>query len=308
MLSSLAGRLARLARQCGPEEEARAAEAAGGAGLSAISGAIVDALDADRQIAEARRTFDLPAGAEPTEVQIQQTARALLAQAAAPIAASPALRRLLQDLKRRFEQIIDDVSEDEVLEAGASPDAQAKARALTASFARYLEDHREEIDALRFFYAQPYAARLRYDDLKALAAALRAPPRAWTPEKLWRAYETLDRDKVRGASAGRLLTDLVSLVRYALRRDGELAPFADRVRGRFDHWLARQRAGGRDFTPEQRRWLEMIRDHVAASVEMTVDDFDYAPFAEAGGLGRATRVFGEDLPTLLDELNEALAA
>ena len=308
MLSSLAGRLARLARQCGSEEEARVTEAAGGAGLSAISGAIVDALDADRQIAEARRTFELPAGAEPTEAQIQQAARALLAQAAVPIAASPALRRLLQDLKRRFEQIIDDVSEDEVLEAGASSDAQAKARALTTSFARYLEDHQEEIDALRFFYAQPYAARLRYDDLKALAAALRAPPRAWTPEKLWRAYETLDRDKVRSASAGRLLTDLVSLVRYALRRDGELAPFADRVRGRFDHWLARQRAGGRDFTPEQRRWLEMIRDHVAASVEMTVDDFDYAPFAEAGGLGRATRVFGEDLPALLDELNEALAA
>ena len=37
-----------------------------------------------------------------------------------------------------------------------------------------------------------------------------------TPEKLWRAYETLAKDKVRGASGKRLLTDIVSLVRTVL--------------------------------------------------------------------------------------------
>ena len=52
----------------------------------------------------------------------------------------------------------------------------------------------------------------------------------------------------------------------------------------------------------------MIRDHIAASVEMTVDDLDYAPFAEEGGLGRAKRIFGDRLGPLLDELNEVLAA
>ncbi len=41
---------------------------------------------------------------------------------------------------------------------------------------------------------------------------------------------------------------------------------------------------------------------------MTVEDLDYAPFAEEGGLGRAGQVFGGDLSGLLDELNEALAA
>ena len=34
----------------------------------------------------------------------------------------------------------------------------------------------------------------------------------------------------------------------------------------------------------------------------------HAPFAEEGGLGRAARVFGDGLPELLQELNEALAA
>ncbi len=118
----------------------------------------------------------------------------------------------------------------------------------------------------------------------------------------------IDRGVVRGASAQRLLTDLASLVRYALDQDEELAPFREHVQARFDHWLAQQRTAGRAFTPLQVRWLEMIRDHVAASVEMTLDDLDYAPFAEEGGLGRAAQVFGSELRPLLEELNEVLAA
>jgi type I restriction enzyme R subunit len=52
----------------------------------------------------------------------------------------------------------------------------------------------------------------------------------------------------------------------------------------------------------------MIRDHVATSLEITVDDFDLTPFTEEGGLGRAAQVFGPELRPLLDELNEALVA
>ena len=85
-------------------------------------------------------------------------------------------------------------------------------------------------------------------------------------------------------------------------------PFGERVRDRFDHWLAQQRNQGRNFTPEQVRWLEMMRDHIATSLEMDVNDFDLAPFAEEGGLGRAAQVFGKELPQLLREINEALAA
>lgn len=308
MLSSLAGRLARLDRQCGPEERQQIAAASGGPGIGAISRDIVERLDPDRQIAEARSTFNVPAGEEPTDQQVQQAAAALLKQAAEPIATRPALRRLLQDIKSRMEQIIDDISVDELVEAGASEQAKQKAQSLVASFEQFIADNRDEIDALQCFYGQPYAKRLRFGDLKALAEAIKAPPRAWTPEKLWRAYETLDRDRVRGASVQRLLTDLVSLVRFATRQDAELTPFREHVRARFDHWLAQQRTAGRDFTAEQLRWLEMIRDHVAASVEVSLEDFDYAPFAEEGGRGRAAQVFGEGLGPLLDELNQVLAA
>jgi len=215
---------------------------------------------------------------------------------------------LLTEIKRELEQVIDEVSQDELLEAGASAEAKEKAKALVTSFERFIDENRNEIDALQFFYAQPYSRRLSFKDIKALAEAIKAPPRSWTPEKLWRAYETLAKDKVRGASAHRLLTDIVSLVRFAVHKDDELVPFGDQVRARFDQWMAQQRDAGRAFTGDQRHWLEMMRDHIATSLEMTVEDFDLAPFAEEGGLGKAAQVFGGDVRAVLDELNGVLAA
>jgi type I restriction enzyme R subunit len=69
-----------------------------------------------------------------------------------------------------------------------------------------------------------------------------------------------------------------------------------------------QEKNGRTFTDEQRLWLEAIRDHIASSLAIQVDDFDYVPFAQRGGLGKATQVFGAQLAGLLSELNETLAA
>ena len=51
-----------------------------------------------------------------------------------------------------------------------------------------------------------------------------------------------------------------------------------------------------------------IRDHVAQSLEIDIDDFELTPFAEEGGLGRAAQVFGKELRDLIEELNGALAA
>lgn len=308
LLSSLAGRLSRLARKLGDDERARVARASDGLRLEDLAGAIVDGLDPDLQRAEARRAFEVPAGEQPTEAQVDQAAETLLRRATAPLATNPDLRDLLQVLRRELEQVIDEISEDELLEAGASEEAREKARTLVTSFEAFLAEHRDEIAALQLFYSQPYSRRLSYDDVKALADAIRTPPRSWTPERLWRAYETLEKNRVRGVSAKRLLTDVVSLVRFALHRDEELVPFRELVEERFENWLAQQREGGRAFTAEQLRWLEMMRDHVATSVEMTVEDLDYAPFAGEGGLGRAALVFGGELRKVMDELNEVLAA
>jgi type I restriction enzyme R subunit len=308
LLSSLASRLARLAKECGDEEHARIEEASGGVPLTAITHSIVDALDPDRQEALARKTHGLTGDQEPTEAQVEQASKALIKEAVEPLATRPGLRQVIQDVKRELEQIIDEVSKDTLLEAGTSAAAKEKARALVTSFERFLADNKDEIDALQFFYSVPHRDHLRFEDVKALATTIKAPPRSWTPEVLWRAYEILEKDKVRGASGKRLLTDIVSLVRFALHKDTELVPHAERVRARFDNWMAQQANRGRTFTEQQVRWLEMMRDHVATSLEIGIDDFDNVPFGQEGGLGRAHEVFGDDLGPLLRELNEVLAA
>jgi len=84
-----------------------------------------------------------------------------------------------------------------------------------------------------------------------------------------------------------------------------LEPYPDLVERRFEDWLARHNS---DFTTEQVEWLQMIKDHIAASLTIESEDFSYAPFSDRGGRLRASRLFGPELPKLLHELNEELAA
>ena len=104
------------------------------------------------------------------------------------------------------------------------------------------------------------------------------------------------------------MTDIVSLVRYALHQEDALVPFAEQVDARFQNWIAQQENSGRRFTEEQRQWLSLIKDHIATSLRIEKDDFDDVPFNQKGGLGRVYQVFSGQLDGLLDELNEVLVA
>lgn len=224
-----------------------------------------------------------------------------------PLAANPELRDHLVNVQRSFDQVIDEISIDTVTRAEFAVDARARAQATVDSFKAYLDEHRDEITALQVLYSRPYAKRLTYRDVKELAEAIGRPPHRWTPERLWEAYETLDASKVRG-SAGTVLTNIVSLVRYTLGDTDELAPFPDQVAERFDAWLLTQQNAGRTFTAEQLDWLALIRDHLAASLSIEATEFRDPPFSQRGGLGKARELFGPDLDTLLTELTVAIAA
>ena len=116
------------------------------------------------------------------------------------------------------------------------------------------------------------------------------------------------RHAVKGAGGKRLLTDLVSLVRFAMEEDNELVPFPERVSANYKAWLASQENAGNSFYEEQQKWLGMIRDHISANLSIDAEDFEDAPFFQEGGLGKVHQLFGEKLPVILDELNEGLAA
>jgi type I restriction enzyme R subunit len=304
VLSSLASRLVRLSLQLTKEDQKTLTEFAGGRTISEIAGEIVRALDPDQQIEAAKKETGAE---EPPPEAVEKAAKTLLFEAAKPIVANPALRIKLVQLKKSYEQTIDTVSKDQVLEASFSVEAKEKAKSTVQSFEQFIRDHKNEITALQILYSRPYKQRLTLKEIKALADTIQRPPYFWTPETLWRAYEALDKSKVR-SSGERVLADIVSLVRFALHQEGELAPYREKVNQNFADWFTTQGSNGRKFTDEQRQWLEAIRDHIADSLAIETEDFDYVPFAQRGGFGKAVQLFGKDLQPILNELNEVLAA
>ena len=230
---------------------------------------------------------------------MDEATRALLHVAVQPLASNPELRTLLVGIKQIVEQLVDTYTKDVLLEAQGRTYGRERAKAVVEAFERYMAAYVVDHAQLR--------QRPRYDDLAELEAALRAARGGWESDALWEAYATVDASKVRRAEGRRDTVDLVSLMRYALHEADQLVPYADMVRSRFDAWMEAQATRGHAFTADERRWLEMMRDHVAGTTELSLDDFDLTPFREAGGVGRARMVFGDRLTTVVRELDEALA-
>ena len=295
-LSSLASRLARLSHKISTAERESIETTAQGVPLQGLITNLVRATDPDAALEKAQQVTGLD---DPPPEAVAEAEKQLLEGAAKPFATNPELRQRLETIHQSHEQAIDTVSKDMVLEAGFTEDAAQDA---VQSFRQFIEENRDEITALQVLYERPYRQRLRLDDIRALADAMQAPPRSWTTERLWQAYQRLDESRVRG-SGQRQLADIVALVRYAIDDSDELAPFAEHVNWRFEGWLATQETAGRAFTDEQRWWLEAIRDRIAGNVSMEMQDLQSAPLDQQGGLIAAYNAFGDELQTIIDELN-----
>ncbi|WP_291518316.1 type I restriction-modification enzyme R subunit C-terminal domain-containing protein [Acidovorax sp.] len=290
VLSSIAARLARLDKDASDADRAKVVELSGGKTLRDLARGIVDALNIDA-------TQDMP----PAEADQR------LRDATRPFG-TPALREQLLKMKQKADLVIDTVTKDTLIDARFTVGSD-RATALVQSFEDFINQHKDEITALQILYSRPTRAPLKFEDVKALANTLHAPPLNIDEGALWQAYATLRKDKVKGATQRRLLTDLVSLVRFAMQQTNELVPYPERVQANFKAWLAQhQQTDTNPFTQEQQHWLEMIRDHIAANLGIEIDDFEYAPFNAQGGLGKVHQLFGAELPKVIEELNRELAA
>lgn len=307
IITSLAGRLARLDRAIEEKEQEEIRQAADDKPLREIINKLLDAVDPDKKQEKAKEIFDTD---KPTEEQMAQATEELTNIACEPFD-DPKFRNTLIEIKKKTEQIIDTVSQDEVVLAGFDEQAKEKAHDIIDSFKQFIEDNKDEITALQLIYSRPFGQRhLTFKQIDELAEAIKKPPLKTRQETLWLAYEQLEKSKVKKARTDKLLTDIISLIRFAKSPPDTdmLEPFGDVEDKRFNDWLSQQEQMGRKFTSEQMDWLVMIKDHIATSLNIGMDDFEYAPFYEKGGAVRAYQVFGDELDKVLEELNEVLAA
>jgi type I restriction enzyme R subunit len=307
IISSLAGRLARLDREIDEKDSEQIKQAAGDKPLKVIINTLLDAIDPDKQQEKAKQSFNTD---KPTEEQLEKAAKELTDIACKPFD-NARFRNTLIEIKQKTDQIIDTVSQDEVITAVFSQQAKDKSRGIIDTFKKFIEENKDEITALQLIYSKPFGQRhFTYKQIEDLADTIAKPPLKLTQETLWQAYEQLEKSKVKKARAKRILTDIISLLRFTITdTDADiLEPWADVQQLRFDNWLTGQQKLGRTFTGQQLDWLIMIKDHIITSLQIEIDDFDLTPFQGKGGAVKAYQLFGDKLNTILKELNEALAA
>jgi type I restriction enzyme R subunit len=109
---------------------------------------MVDALDPDHQREATGRD-------EPSEEEVAAAAKQLLDAAVEPLATNPKLRERLVEVRRSYEQTLDEFSQDKVIAAGYSLDCSDRARQTAESFRAFIEEHKDEITALQILYSRP---------------------------------------------------------------------------------------------------------------------------------------------------------
>ncbi len=300
-LTTLANRLARFDRTTDEEQDEEIARTNGGVTLKTVVNKLLDAVDPDK-IEE--RAKQISGNDAVSEAEIKKAEDELAEDACKPFD-NPDFRNTILDIKRRNEQTIDTVSTDEVITFEGVSDGSDRAEQIVSNFKEFIEENKDEITALQIIYNEPYRKQhLMYEQIRELAEKMTR--NGLNSMMVWKAYAELEKSRVKGEASDKLLTNIISLVRFAIGKQDELAPFTQTVEENFEKWLESQKEKGMEYSEDQLKWLDMIKSHIATSASIEKEDFDDTPFNQHGGLFKAYEVFGQELEPVLAELNYAL--
>ena len=162
-----------------------------------------------------------------------------------------------------------------------------------AAFDEFIRQNPTPVEAVRILLDRPQDWNTAA--LTELRTKLLATPQRFTPEHLQKAHEI---------QYHKALVDIISMVKHAADAQLPLFTASERVEQAFKKVTA-----GRTFTPEQAQWMDRIREHLRANLTIDQDDFETLPvFTRFGGWGKVSKVFGPELPQLIKQLNQAIAA
>ena len=305
-VSNLAGRLARLSQTLTLEEQETFAQKSNGKTLNEVCGDLVKSLNADEVEKVAKEKFGLTETDEVSAEQYEDAREELVSQVAMSLNAE--CIDFITEAQKLREQTIDHDNLDRVIYSGSTEQVVERASSIISDFEKYILDNQNEIDALKIYFSEPQRrAEVTFQMIKEVLTKLKSERPNLMPLHVWGAYQRLDR--TRSTQPLSELTALVSLLRTICGLDEDPNAFEDTVRKNYQDWImAHNRSEKPKFTEEQMEWLRMIRDHISLSFHIDKDDFDLSPFDSKGGLGKLYQLFGNDMSSLVDELNAALVA
>jgi type I restriction enzyme R subunit len=186
---------------------------------------------------------------------------------------------------------MDDVSSEWLIKGGAGqefkPDDYLKL------FAQFVKENTDQIEALSILLSRPEGWGAA--PLKELHDALVTAPEHFTEANLQRAFSV---------SRHKALADIISMVKNAAQEASPLYTAEERVAQAMGKVV-----GETELTPEQGRWMALIRRHLVVSLSIDKDDFDLVPvLSDRGGWVPANKAFDGKLADLLASLNRELVA
>ncbi|MDD7610996.1 MAG: DEAD/DEAH box helicase family protein [Spirochaetales bacterium] len=168
-------------------------------------------------------------------------------------------RKKLLEINAGFIKIADNQT-DTLVYSGFSKE---QAKTYIDAFEEYLEENKDEVEALRILYNQEKVA-ITYTMLKDLEKKLLAYNNQFKSEYLWTCYQTLDGESGNVKPLNKetelgVLTNLIQLVRYGYHLDNELVSLKRRFGSYFNLYCGQ---AWRKFTPDQIEIVQQIAEYI----------------------------------------------
>ncbi len=179
MLTTLANRLIRLDKQINEREKAAFAEKAEGQTINHVVKQLLNAYDPDTAGKLYAKTLSeqMPGSAPDDKQAAFKAQHEKLIEQATAVFNSFELRNYVIDIRKQYDQVIDHINPDELLNIGWVKDNKVSPRpkVLVQRFlGRRIDAHKTEIVALQLFYGQPYQRReLTYKMIKDLVETIK---------------------------------------------------------------------------------------------------------------------------------------
>ena len=158
-------------------------------------------------------------------------------------------------------------------------------------FSQFIRDNKAKIDALSVLFNSP--RKWNTTVLKEIRVELKK--------------NSFDEENVRKAHAltgHKAMADIISIIKNADSSAHPLFTAEEHVNAVIDDIIRTH-----TFNDEQKQWLSYIREHLIVNLAIEKDNFDLVPVLERhGGLGKAKKIFGDELDKIIEEINVKLVA
>ncbi len=296
-LTSIANRFINLDKVLKIEDKEEFKKLTNGIGIIDVAKNILNAFDDDYINSKTDSSKDV--------IEYETAKQEIIDNAIKPIY-DPKVRKFILEARDKHYQIIDNENIDSIEFSGWDTNKEEKAKEIIKTFARFIEENKDSIDALNIIYNQSYKNRpLTHKMVEELYEKMMSASYYLSNTKLWEAYSTIYGNKVSTRVEDKL-ADIISLIKFELKQTDELKSFNTMVNIKFKEWCFKQNEGYGEFSEEQIEWLRMIKDHIASSMNIKESDLELTPFNNKGGLAKFFQLFGAKFREILAELNYAL--